>query len=478
MVEINGRQALNHFSKKEKVLGQFFTPIEVVDFILNFILMNQNKREKAIDPTCGDGVFLNGLIEKNFKEIIGVDIDTSVVASISKSNKIKNKSKIIDADGLFYEPENYFNVVVSNPPFSAKYGRIQNKDILSCFELGKNTHSQAIEILFLEKFVRLASENGIIGVVLPFGIISNNNLKSVRKFILKNTKVLGIVSLPRFIFNSNASTSSKTCLLFLQKKKIIKKYKIFMSIIRELRELKKALDYFIKRKEKKDLAFWVEIEDDNLTPEFYNPEFRKAEKELFDCPFEVQKLKYLIDEMFCGRTEYGSKRSFSKEGIPFISAKTITNFGIDFSKDRKFISQNSIMYKSKSLVKKNDLIFVRVGVGCIGRTAVITSADQYGAVDDWCYVIRTKKNLSPYFLAFYLQSKYGKIQLERIKKGVGTVTIPQSSLKEIFVPIFEDQEIFKNLYLKMTKAYRNGSMNESQKFFKEAIKTIEEAIKD
>ncbi len=186
MVKINSQQALNHFSKKEKVLGQFFTPKEVADFIIEFILLNSKRKEKAIDPACGDGVFIEGLIERNFKEIVGIDIDKKVVDSISQ--EIKKKAIIINMDGLLFEYENQFDVAVSNPPFSAKYGRVQDKNILTIFELGRNAKSQAIEILFLEKFIRLTSEGGIIGVVLPFGIISNNNLKVVRKYLFEKLK--------------------------------------------------------------------------------------------------------------------------------------------------------------------------------------------------------------------------------------------------------------------------------------------------
>ncbi len=475
MVKINSQQALNHFSKKEKVLGQFFTPKEVANFIIEFIMLNRKRKEKAIDPACGDGVFLEGLIERNFKEIVGIDVDRKVIHSIPQ--KIKEKAKIINMDGLLFEHENQFDVVVSNPPFSAKYGRVQDKNILSIFDLGRNARSQAVEILFLEKFIRLASEDGIIGVVLPFGIISNNNLKTVRKYLLEKARILGVISLPRFIFNGNASTSSKTCILFLQKGRTKEKYKVFMSIVKKLDDLKEIMDLYAKNKEKKDLAFWTEIEGDNLTPEYYNPKHEEVEIELRGSPFKAYRLKELITEMFCGRTEYGSKRVFSNNGIPFISAKVITNFGIDFSKDRKFISRDSEIFKPRSLVKKDDLIFVRVGVGCIGRTAVVTSEEEIGVIDDWSYIIRTKEIISPYFLAFYLQSKYGKIQLERIKRGVGTVTIPQSSLKEIWVPVFEDQKIFKEQYLKMKEFYKKGLRAESEKIFNNTVRFIENAIK-
>jgi hypothetical protein len=71
-----------------------------------------------------------------------------------------------------------------------------------------------------------------------------------------------------------------------------------------------VLELYAKKEEKKDLAFWTEIEGDNLTPEFYNPKYKEVELELQCSPFKVYKLKELITEMFCGRTEYGSKRVF------------------------------------------------------------------------------------------------------------------------------------------------------------------------
>lgn len=134
------------------------------------------------------------------------------------------------------------------------------------------------------------------------------------------------------------------------------------------------------------------------------------------------------------------------------------------------------MFKKTAVVKKNDLIFVRVGVGCAGRTSVITSDEETGIVDDWSYVIRTGGELSPHFLAFYLQSKYGKAQIERIKRGVGTITIPQSLLKEISVPMFENQDEFKILYLAMRENYERGDTEKAKEIFNKAVGTIEDKI--
>lgn len=471
---MNSSQKENYFNKKEKVFGQFWTPEEVTNFILDFISLNCSIKKDVIDPACGDGSFIKKLIERNFENIVGIDIDASIIASIS--DNIKNKARIINANGLLFDEENMFNIVVGNPPFSAKYGRVQDFNILSHFELGKKTKSQAIEILFLEKFIRLATNNGIIGIILPYGIVSNTNLEKVRKFLLKKVKILGIISLPKFIFKGNISTSSKTCILFLQKIEPEEKYNVFMSIITKLEELNKVLELFKKKQSVGSLAFWVEIKDNNLAPEYYNPEHSKIIEKLTNSKSKIEKLKDFVNEIFCGRTEYGSKRIFSSEGIPFISAKTVTNFGIDLSKEKRFISESSSMFKKKSIVMKNDLLFVRVGIGCIGRTAIVTSETEIGAVDDWIYVIRTKKELSPYYLAYYLQSKYGKIQIDRIKRGVGTVTIPQSSFKEILVPILAEQEIFEELYLEMKKAYMERNIDKALEFYNKGINIVEKEI--
>ena len=52
-------------------------------------------------------------------------------------------------------------------------------------------------------------------------------------------------------------------------------------------------------------------------------------------------------------------------------------------------------------VEIGDLVFVRVGVGCIGRAAVITSENEKGIADDWIYEGKGQKNITilPCFLA-------------------------------------------------------------------------------
>ena len=470
-------QQEKHFKCKEKIFGQFFTPVKVADFIINLASLHIQDTKSACDPACGDGVFLSSMLKNGFKEVTGVDIEEGVMKSMD--SELREKSKILAGNALprknLYDngtlPENYFDLVAGNPPFSAKYGRIKERGVLSAYKLGSRVRSQAIEVLFLERFVQLAKKSGIIGIILPDGIFLNINYRKVREFILNNCKVLAVISLPRGIFNSSKSTTSKTSVLFALKGEK-HEGEVFMAEVESLNELDDVFEIY-KEHNSNSNAFWVNIIPDTLSPKSYLTKTLSFKEPSF-------KLKELINEMFCGSTEYGSKRKFCENGIPFISAKVVTYLGIDFPRDRKFIEPNSIMDKKKAHTRIGDVLFVRVGVGCSGRTVVITDEKDLGIADDWIYIIRVNQKISPYYLAVFMQSKYGMAQINYAKRGVGTVTIPQRLLKEIEIPILpvQFQLYLEKAYKEMVATGRMGLYDKADRIYKDMVTKIEEELQN
>ncbi|MEM0302093.1 MAG: N-6 DNA methylase [Archaeoglobaceae archaeon] len=465
------KQRLNHFSKKEKVLGQFLTPYPVADFMIKFSKLFLEEKETAIDPSCGDGVFLLGLLENGFKELWGVDIDPKVLNLIPEKVKMTARIETMDAlirQSLFQPtiPENYFDLAVGNPPFSAKYGRVKDNRLLF-YELGKNKSSQAIEILFIERFIQLVREGGMVAIIVPESILANKNEEYVRKFILRYN-LIAIVSLPRGIFRSTLGTTSKTSILFIKKEPNRGKV-----LILELKDLKQ-LEELVKNPEKAyEYGKMVEPNVENLSPSFYReePEIKTN--------LPVRTLEELIDKIRTGGTEYGMKRKFVDKGLRFISAKVVTPYGLDFSRDERFIEPESVMDKKFAHVRVGDLLFVRVGVGCSGRTCVVVDENDLGVADDWIYIVRLKdKELMPYYLAIFMQSKFGKEQIERMKRGVGTVTIPQSELKKLKVPIPARDFLIKvrNRYIQMVKNLRDNKIDLAKKEFEDLVKSVDEYI--
>jgi type I restriction-modification system DNA methylase subunit len=61
------------------------------------------------------------------------------------------------------------------------------------------------EVAFLVQAVRIAKEGGRIGIIVPHGILANERLKPLRKWLLERVKVCAIVTLPRGLFPSKMS---------------------------------------------------------------------------------------------------------------------------------------------------------------------------------------------------------------------------------------------------------------------------------
>jgi len=473
-------QKERHFKSKEKVLGQFFTPPEVADFIVSLASFNLTRKRTGCDPACGDGVFLSSMIRQGFNEVVGMDVDEACLEGIPMD--VKEGAKVFVGDALrrMMTPlgekpplqDDYFDLVVGNPPFSAKYGRVKDRAILSSYKLGYGLRSQAIEVLFLERFLQLARKGGVIGIILPDGVFLNLKYRRIRRFILDECRVLAVVSLPRGIFNSSKPTTSKTSILFAMKGEG-HKGEVFMAEVGSRGELERFLKLYRTHKSDSN-SVWVEVTPDSLHPKMYLkpelPEFRHP----------THKLGELIDEMLCGGTEYGEKRSFTDKGLRFISAKVVTPLGIDFTRDhRKFIEPGGPMDKRRAHVKVGDLLFVRVGVGCIGRAAVVMDEEELGVADDWIYIIRPNRGvISPYYLAIFLQSRYGRMQIDAFKRGVGTVTIPQKLLKEVIIPkpsvSFQDK--IEGLYKEMVKARRAGLYQRAWEIYNKMVEDLESLL--
>ena len=467
------RQREKHFARREKVQGQFLTPPEVARFIVGLVTLHTTRRNLAIDPACGDGVFLQPLLDAKFEQTVGIDVDAEVLRHLPGG--LRDQATVLCGDGL--EPlsltDGRADAVVGNPPYSAKYGRVTASGTLSRFDLGRGRKSQAIELLFVERFLQLAGPKGVIGVILPQGVFSALPLRFVRQFILDRATILAVVSLPRGIFTNG--TSSKTCVLFLQRG--VRQRMAFMGIADRVDDLPTLLEAYRNHKERHSpRCFWVSPVADSLDPEFCSLS-RSAFSFKADLP--VLPLCELVSSMRCGATEYGEKRKFFGDGLRFISAKNVTSLGLDFRRREKYVQPNSPMDKPRAHVAPSDVLFVRVGVGCSGRASLVVDQSEVGVADDWIYILKPKV-VSPGYLTLFFYSRPGKTQIERLKRGVGTVNIPRQLLGQILVPVppRSFQEEIERAYRQMVMLRRAGRVDEAAEEFGRALHEIETLTTD
>lgn len=250
--------------------GQYFTPREIVKFIVDVLPIDHDK--KVLDTSCGSGGFLlyalNKVREKateyypNYKNdtrqykswftywhdfaeknLFGIEISEQI-SRAAKMNMIihdDGHTNVITSDGLvsdetiFTKTNNQgfkygtFDFIITNPPFGSTI-RQSEQAYLKTYQLGKkeedwlavkatpeNTRDgQSTEVLFIEQDYKFLKEGGYLAIVLPDGILTNSSMQYVRTQIEDWFRIVAVVSMPQTAFAANGA-GVKSSVLFLRK---------------------------------------------------------------------------------------------------------------------------------------------------------------------------------------------------------------------------------------------------------------------
>lgn len=193
-----------------KVNGAFFTPTYVVDFIVKEVSPKRN--DKCLDPSCGCGAFLIGLVEyfkKNFKKSVKETIKVNIYGSDILDYNVK-RSKIIlsllgllndeiidesdfnicNQDSLKADWKDNFEIVVGNPPY-VKFQDLSDENRSYLISNWKTIENGTFNLYFafFELGYRLLTANGKLGYITPNNYFTSLAGISLRQYFLK-TKCL------------------------------------------------------------------------------------------------------------------------------------------------------------------------------------------------------------------------------------------------------------------------------------------------
>ena len=246
-------------------LGQYFTPRNVVVSIINMINPDTiPENAKICDPFCGVGGFLLELLNQvpklkdNYKpqagkivpkiELLGYDKgsdekDDERTIILAKANMLIYFSDLIAKykdmetmkefstkvfNKVFHlvktnlgtfgidKYENYFDLIVTNPPYvtsgvSSIKKAIEDNGLSYIYPSKGN----GLEGLAIEWIIRALKPGGQAYIVVPDGLLSRQADKTLRDNIIKNCYLDAIISLPTRTF---FATPKKTYILALRKK--------------------------------------------------------------------------------------------------------------------------------------------------------------------------------------------------------------------------------------------------------------------
>ena len=204
---------------EQKKSGSYYTPEILSDFLVkhvfsNYILPLGKEYVSILEPSCGDGKFIEPIFRNNFpchfKEMYFEIRDTNKrelykagkLFDQSKSRSIK--TKMSSKDFLFSKTDFDFDLVLGNPPYISKK-HLKAEQIEKCKEICNKNIPKLGEVKniwtsFLLKSINSLKEGGILCFVLPSELLQVNYTEKIRKYLLDAFSTIEIFAFNELIF--------------------------------------------------------------------------------------------------------------------------------------------------------------------------------------------------------------------------------------------------------------------------------------
>ncbi|NDE62465.1 MAG: SAM-dependent DNA methyltransferase, partial [Cyclobacteriaceae bacterium] len=214
--------------------GQFRTPRHIINMMVE--MTHPTPKDKICDPACGTAGFLisaSDYLLKYYSDIIyqnaesrkkfnegtfhGFDFDSTMlrIGSMNmllhgvENPDIRYRDSLSENSG---DDSEKYSLILANPPFAGSLDfESTSKDLQRVVKTKKT------ELLFLALFLELLQVGGRAAVIVPDGVLfgSSNAHKSLRKMLVEDQKLEGIVSMPSGVFKPYAGVS--TAILYFTK---------------------------------------------------------------------------------------------------------------------------------------------------------------------------------------------------------------------------------------------------------------------
>jgi type I restriction enzyme M protein len=503
--------------------GQFFTPRNVVKLMVEII--NPQPNEIMIDPACGTGGFLvEGLrhiwkvLDKQAIEYGWSDLAVkeeklaSAIKCIKGLEKDEFLSKVAKAymailgdgkGGIFCEDSllnpidwkpttrqqidlEKFDVLLANPPFG-KDIKVKGEEKLKQFDLAYNwkkeintfsktnklKKEETIQILFIERSLKLLKDGGRMGIVLPETFFHAPKSRYVLHYMLRDNNVMWMLDLPHNTFRPH---NNAKCVVIILEKNRPQQDIINMAVAEEIghdHQGKEIFRWDYIKKEANKLDLWDDIPTiidefekksfekytfkvkskgalgkNILVPRYYwQNKIKEIENIAKAQDLELIPIKDLIKkEIITFFDGHGSPPAEykGKGDIPYVRVKDIVNWEVYKDPTAKITTDIYLAKKGKNKnLEAGDVVYVRRGSYRIGSVAMVSPFDKEALYTREILILRVNKaeneyGLNPYYLLYLLSHKLTHLQAKN--KILIETTLPNIAerWKELMLPIDKD----------------------------------------
>lgn len=197
-------------SSEQKLRGAYYTPLQLANAIV-YLFATENI-QTVLEPSCGDGVFLDsleqaGLIE-DIASIDAVEIEPDETLKVQNNYRHCNNVTIYNED--FFEFYNRvlgkkrYDLILGNPPYIryqylTEHQRELQSKILVSHGMKANKLINAW-VAFLVACVQLLSETGKIAFVIPAEIMQVAYAEDLRLFLSEHLAKITLITFEQLVF--------------------------------------------------------------------------------------------------------------------------------------------------------------------------------------------------------------------------------------------------------------------------------------
>ncbi len=174
-------------SNKKNKLGQYFTPAHIARLMVGMLSASRNSA--VLEPSCGQGVFLDALHRAGFKDATGVELDPEL--AMHDVFQVENRSFV-----SWISPRKY-SAVIGNPP----YIRWKNLESEQREEISQSRHwgtlfnslSDYLNV-FIVNSIDVLEDGGELIFITPSFWLHTQHAEGVRNFIANQGSITHLVS--------------------------------------------------------------------------------------------------------------------------------------------------------------------------------------------------------------------------------------------------------------------------------------------
>lgn len=425
--------------------------LNVPDSLSALVLKIINNNGSILDMNCGNGDFLvKAVLNNSNYTAVGNDININKLLNarirMIMLNSYYNFENILSINDI---TEKKYDSIFCIPPFGIK---MDNDKIISLnFEVKKvNTYYW----YYVDRIISMLKPKSKAVIILPLLPMFKNPDKSIREYLIKKKYVESIIELPEKIFNN---TSIGTVMIVLSNNnnycRLINAKEMFLKSNGKTNKINVERVYKCFQEENKDVKLVSEKDFEDKGFSFIPNKYMNDVKEKLRNPVLLKNF-ITITRGYRGKTSNNENSVKCK----YIKLSNILN-GEIIKEKLESVDYDSNM--QKNLIQDKDILITARGSRF--ESAIIrVEKDEKVICCDSIFILRiNNKNLNPYYLNVYLNSKLGQESLFANQIKSSSLIINNNGLLNTYIdlPPGEDQNEIENIEIKKNEVKEKYKRN-------------------